>query len=142
MGNASDCPSGNYCAPAGTVVNGMFSLQPTRIRIKDVSDGTSNTLLVGEKTGNKPKPGCASGEGATYTCWSGQYGSVGHVNNGINYLCRGGYTTGLGFGSMHTGGCHFVMADGAVRFISENISTVSVLLPLSTKSAGEVIGDF
>ena len=29
------------------------------------------------------------------------------------------------FGSRHVGGCHFVMADGSVQFISENINLAS-----------------
>lgn len=141
QGNASNCDMASYCAGGQTIL-GMFALKPTRIRIGDVTDGTSNTLLVGERTGNKPKPGCASGEGASYTCWTGQYGSVGHVNLGINSACRTGYQTGLGFGSMHVGGAHFVMADGSVRFISENVSQPSVLLPLSTRGTGEIIGEY
>jgi len=58
--------------------------------------------------------------------------------------------------SMHEGGVHCLMGDGAVRFVSENInaglstaaevtsgtSPYGVWGALGTKSAGEVIGDF
>src|SRR5690606_35852719 len=30
-------------------------------------------------------------------------------------------------GSMHVGGCHVALADGSVRFISENVSSVTFL---------------
>ncbi len=43
--------------------------------------------------------------------------------------------------SFHTGGAHFTMGDGSVRFISENIS-FSVFISLTTPAGGEVIGEF
>jgi len=59
--------------------------------------------------------------------------------------------------SRHTGGCHAVMGDGSVRFISENIDTGNLSIDatnptgqspygvwgaLGTKAAGEVTGEF
>lgn len=43
--------------------------------------------------------------------------------------------------SFHTGGMQVSMADGSVRFVSENVSA-QILLGIITKSGGEVIGDF
>ncbi|HUQ73033.1 MAG TPA: DUF1559 domain-containing protein [Planctomycetaceae bacterium] len=43
--------------------------------------------------------------------------------------------------SFHTGGAHFVMGDGAVRFISENIS-FDTFIGLMTPSSGEVLSEF
>ena len=43
--------------------------------------------------------------------------------------------------SEHTGGVQFAMADGSVRFISENISLVT-LKQLAMKSDGAVVGEF
>ncbi len=60
-------------------------------------------------------------------------------------------------GSRHTGGCHVLMGDGAIRFVSENISTgnlgansvnitgqspYGVWGALGSKSGGEVVGEF
>jgi prepilin-type processing-associated H-X9-DG protein len=44
-------------------------------------------------------------------------------------------------GSFHTGGAHVLMGDGAVRFLSENIS-MRTFQALSTREGGEVIGEF
>jgi prepilin-type N-terminal cleavage/methylation domain-containing protein/prepilin-type processing-associated H-X9-DG protein len=47
------------------------------------------------------------------------------------------------FGSKHTGGANFLMCDGAVRFLSDSLDYVGVLMPLSTPDGGEVVaGDF
>ncbi len=45
------------------------------------------------------------------------------------------------FGSQHTGGAHFALVDGSVRFISENVDSL-VLRSLSTRAGGEVVGEF
>jgi hypothetical protein len=46
-----------------------------------------------------------------------------------------------GFGSGHTGGAQFLMGDGAVRFISENVSRIT-FRNLSTIADGNELGDF
>lgn len=148
-GNGGDISAGNdgngYYAGsnnAGTWQNncpGMFSHYQTRISINTVTDGTSNTLFVAERTANKPKPGCGgAGEGSNYMCWTGQFGAVGSVRYGINSTCRSSWTSGLGFGSMHIGGAHFLMVDGSVGFISQSIDLVNVLTPMSSRKGGEV----
>ena len=43
-----------------------------------------------------------------------------------------------GFFSYHPGGCHFQLADGSVRFISETIDAVT-LASLTTRGGGETI---
>ncbi len=45
------------------------------------------------------------------------------------------------FHSMHTGGAHFLLGDGSVRFVSENINQ-TLYQSLSTIGGGEVTGDY
>jgi prepilin-type processing-associated H-X9-DG protein len=46
------------------------------------------------------------------------------------------------YGSGHTGGANFALADGSVRFISDSISPLN-FRALGTRASGEVItGDF
>lgn len=52
---------------------------------------------------------------------------------GANVLCR--------FRSEYIGGAQFALADGSVRFVSENISQ-SVLDAAGTRSGGEVVDAF
>jgi prepilin-type processing-associated H-X9-DG protein len=47
----------------------------------------------------------------------------------------------IAFGSYHTGGAHFLLTDGSVRFISENVS-LNVYHALGTRRGGEVVGEF
>lgn len=42
---------------------------------------------------------------------------------------------------MHVGGVHILMLDGAVRFLSNNISGVT-LNALASRANNEVVGDF
>jgi len=86
----------------------------------DITDGTSMTLLIGEvNTAFKP--------------W-GHPANFRDPANGIN-------TTPHGFGGARgSGGTQFVMADGSVRFVSDQISP-EVLKALSTPAGGETIDE-
>jgi hypothetical protein len=87
---------------------------------------------------------------------TGLLGPVGiNATNGENVGPNAGYTTypytnpPFAFGvhgtssaySFHTGGSHFLLGDGAVRFISENIN-FDTFIALHTPGNGEVVGDF
>jgi hypothetical protein len=43
--------------------------------------------------------------------------------------------------SFHTGGVQTVLADGSVRFLSENMSSAT-LVGLITLQGGEIVGEF
>ncbi|MFG0262118.1 MAG: DUF1559 domain-containing protein, partial [Novipirellula sp. JB048] len=45
---------------------------------------------------------------------------------------------GYGFHSFHPGGCHFVLADGSVRFFTETVEP-RILAAYITRQGGEVI---
>ena len=90
------------------------------VAIRDITDGTSNTLMVGEVTGTGipwTKPADIDVSNGT---------QVGNPN---------------GFSSRHVGGAQFVFADGSVRFIRENIAP-QTLNGLFTRAGDEVIGSF
>jgi hypothetical protein len=46
-----------------------------------------------------------------------------------------------GFSSWHTGGAQFVLGDGTVRFLSENIDPI-IFTNLMRRSDGRTIGEF
>ena len=47
-----------------------------------------------------------------------------------------------GYGSMHTGGAHFLMGDGSVRFLSQNMDMVTYRVISLRIADGAVAGDF
>ncbi len=151
-------------------LNGMFFTN-SNIRMRDVTDGTSNTLMVGEVSakqwyvwGAAPEPTDFGGS------WAGIESSKHddmvmrdcNAYRPINQstpdqavlitAARGGYNGGNndGFGSYHTGGAQFVLADGSVRFISESIHSQNAngtiqkgtYQRLADRSDGLVVGEF
>lgn len=130
--------TGNY-AHTGTTTGdfGGFSqsgLLPIQIclNFRDCTDGLSNTMLMGEISGET-----ANGWSASWRDWTQGAnstptgGSASYASKNLTFaLSRySGYTPGnvarlfndVRFSSQHVGGSHFVMGDGTVRFISENI---------------------
>ncbi|MCH2200623.1 MAG: DUF1559 domain-containing protein, partial [Fuerstiella sp.] len=92
-----------------------------RTRIRDITDGTSHTMMIADSV--KPNP---------YT--------QGHLT--IRGFSEKPYINGPdGIGSSHSGGMQAAFADGSVRFISESIDP-TVLEALATKAGGEVVGQF
>jgi len=116
-------------------VDGMFAFEEG-CRIADVLDGTSNTLMIGELTG--------AGRGSHYAHFWITHDII-STRDGINgpWTKPGGGTFRFydaGFSSFHPGGCHFVMADGSVHFLSETIAH-DVLAALTTRAGGEPVSD-
>jgi prepilin-type N-terminal cleavage/methylation domain-containing protein len=104
----------------------------SKVGIRDITDGTSNQLLVGERAfqfeglyagaGNALgfAPATAGGSYANLQCRS-CLAVVGIPYWGINQSVVAPSHQSRGFSSNHVGGVHFVLADGSVRFISDNI---------------------
>ncbi|QDT24620.1 DUF1559 domain-containing protein [Gimesia chilikensis] len=120
------------------VSNGIF-YHNSKVRMRDITDGTSNTLMVGERTTyNDPV------EGPWYGTWSGALpltdDAPARVIGHAEHLPNGGDDP-EDFGSFHVGGAHFILGDGHVRFLSENMNQ-EIFEALGTRAGGEVIGEF
>lgn len=94
-----------------------------KTRFRDITDGTSNTIMISEAS----KDFGAWGAGGSAT---------------IRSLTKKRYINGPdGIGSPFAGGCNMLLGDGSVRFISQNINA-NTLEALVTIRGGEVVGDF
>jgi prepilin-type processing-associated H-X9-DG protein len=132
------------------------------VRLADITDGTSNTLLFGERYHRDPEYDLQHDvvwRGSSSLAQWGRWGYVAnpgamgnvtlHTAAPINYeVPRGGdFSTvenrACAFGSGHPGGANFAFADGSVRFVRDSTS-LPTLQALSTRRGGEVVsaGDF
>ncbi|MCC7085066.1 MAG: DUF1559 domain-containing protein [Pirellulales bacterium] len=117
---------------------GMFSLRARGTKLREVLDGTSKTIMVGEEK-LVADGGAVAGADLAVRAWLDPY-SLTSTMWGINtsdtdLLIWGGYY-GQGFGSYHAGGANFLFADGSVHFLGELIN-LNVFASLGTKAKGE-----
>ncbi len=135
---------------AGT---GVFSPN-SAIRFGDISDGTSNTVLVGEMNYGPNGVKDATGAPRRYNggVWVGTYDDPLGTSNVSNQLSLCGFAAGANvrfrklntpdssnaFSSAHTGGVQFVLADGSVRFISQNADGV-MIDRVADRADGEIL---
>jgi prepilin-type N-terminal cleavage/methylation domain-containing protein/prepilin-type processing-associated H-X9-DG protein len=126
--------------------NGMFNVSSGGVRLTDVSDGTSNTLLVGERPPTTDLNigwwGASDYDNllSTRQLYGDIFGAPGCVLPGLygpgrlNGPCNG---DGNHFWSFHTGGGNWVFADGSVHFLPYSASALTV--PLASRNGGEVV---
>ncbi len=93
------------------------------LKMRDVIDGTSNTLFVGE----------ISPEWYAWPSWISWHAPMStqrapnHVHRlylrriGARTASQHGWTSGFSANSFHPGGVHFLMVDGSVQFLTESI---------------------
>ncbi|MGQ0633562.1 MAG: DUF1559 family PulG-like putative transporter [Planctomycetaceae bacterium] len=148
--NATFLGKSNIAACAGNESNTGLIQEPGSgiVRFRDCTDGLSNTFLCGEaahllqragqtmQAAAKVWPGCSElsagagnpfGTGSSYSLWALTWW---RMQDGFN-------TTGWpatpdqAFSSRHVGGSQFVLGDGAVRFVNENVQYVTAPLDVS-----------
>jgi prepilin-type N-terminal cleavage/methylation domain-containing protein/prepilin-type processing-associated H-X9-DG protein len=158
-GNAGTCslPPGNPPSFPGLSRDGIFWLDSS-VCIADITDGTSTTILFGERYHRDPEfdhrlPDVLRGTAPITQLgkWGFVAGSAGIMANvtlhsaaPINYgMPIGGNTKeaqnrSAAFGSGHPGGANFAFADGSVRFLRET-TPLEILQRLSTRCGGDLV---
>jgi prepilin-type N-terminal cleavage/methylation domain-containing protein/prepilin-type processing-associated H-X9-DG protein len=140
---------------AATHSNGIIvrrEANPRGVRMPHISDGTSNTIAVGETNyrildytySSGPNAGqVRGGLGAWawgypgYSMASTLFPQNLHDDTSVNYIDRL-----QSFRSDHIGGCNYLMGDGSVRFLRDSIP-LEIFQALGSTAGGEVIsGDY
>jgi len=151
---------GNYIANIGVTTNGgalagdsggPFIYQ-MELGFRDLVDGSSNTILMGERA----RPRITNDE----VTWLGTPKSVGNGAHGkrvtgsaqyvINPIIQGADSV-FSFSSVHPGGANFAFADGSIHFISDTVqfgwhrtdrTRWGVYQKLAHRNDGFVVGDW
>lgn len=120
-------------------------------RFRDVIDGLSSTLALGERTnGPIPTSGATPGGHSVFeTAWCCAARDVGDPADDHGHMVlfetqfRPNQIDGddKGLSAPHVGIGQFALCDGSVRAISENIDA-AVYNALGTRAGGEVVGEF
>jgi prepilin-type N-terminal cleavage/methylation domain-containing protein len=139
--------NGNGGVSGGEDTNDGSFLRNRAFAPQRISDGLSNTLFIGERATSM-----------SFTTWTGSVtnGAVDAIRAPGNF--EDGAALVLGHcgphlpndnivtdadatSSFHTGGVHFLLGDGSVRFIASTISQ-TVYDALATRAGGEVVGEY
>jgi len=184
--NAGDSEVTNSINPRG-----IFG-QRSRTAMRDITDGTSNTVMMGERrspvsTNDIGRTHTAAGAyvtspsacAANFNFTTQQYTGTHNAWSGVRWQDGGAGFSAINMASppnsascahnshdaqngyypissLHTGGAHVLLCDGAVRFISNNIdsgnqgaisvtsgpSPYGISGALGSKAGGETVGDF
>jgi prepilin-type processing-associated H-X9-DG protein len=157
------------CGSGGSGISsgGGILFANSTVKMTDISDGTSNTLLVGEQsnhlrdTNNQPVTGgygaitsqgphgWAMGAGSTavgmaytertFNCTTTEW-SINQIGFGNNASTGTNDNAGVNipFSSGHTGGANMLFGDGSVRFMN-NATDINTLTYISTRAGGETV---
>jgi prepilin-type N-terminal cleavage/methylation domain-containing protein/prepilin-type processing-associated H-X9-DG protein len=141
-------------APISATNNGVLFLN-SAVRFEDITDGSSQTIFVGEKLNNAPDEGWASGTraslrnsglGVNQTATPPFAGTgSGDDDDGDSQVAgaRAASATDTlsyvgGYSARHPGGANFAFGDGSVRFLKNSINR-RVFRLLANRADGEII---
>ncbi len=136
--------------------NGIFDVTQRGVKITDIVDGTSNTLMVGERPPAQDKY-WGWWAVSDYDCLlstqdivgsQGGFGGGGCTAVGVFRYPTSPLSIGMQqgapcdgdsnhFWSYHTGGANWLLGDGSVRFMQYSAQPITI--PMASRNGGEVV---
>lgn len=154
------CSCCSTTAGNGQISFGGVLLANSVVRLRDLTDGTTNVFMVGECSNwfgpgqNNPTgtDGWLMGSQSNSTSYVGydqgrsdQITTINYPPNSTIYGTSAGvannYGPNNGLASAHVGGAHVLLGDGSVRFLSNNMN-MQTLRALATRDDGFPVGEF
>jgi prepilin-type N-terminal cleavage/methylation domain-containing protein/prepilin-type processing-associated H-X9-DG protein len=155
---SGDLSAGQYVASAGQLEPGEFPgsnngvfYRNSRNGLRDITDGSSTTILVGERSRNVADATwvgviptaqlCTNPKWRVQECEPASTMVVSHTGSaatGTIYVPNSKASMVDDYWSLHPGGCNFLFGDGSVRFIKESVNP-RIFSFLSTRAGGEVV---
>src|SRR5262249_37578607 len=116
------------------VYTGSGTPPPASVRISDIRDGSSNTLMLFEESWH----GLDAGSFRSWVrgaAWNSDDTSSKNVTNamGVQAYTTSGTYNNVSMGSNHPGGCNVAFGDASVRFLSDTTDLNTVLKPLASR---------
>lgn len=154
VAGATSHPTATTISSHGIASQGGVLIVGRRVRLREVADGTSNTLAVVEQSDS-----CRDASGASFDCRSDCYHgfSMGPRNDGwgrhfnlttVRHRLNEKSGTAAGVGgncganspvqSVHPGGANVLLCDGSARYLAESI-TPATLFNLADRDDGRVV---
>lgn len=158
VANGIPLPAGILRGEPGAMARGTIT------KLRDITDGLSNTMMISETAGRPARYNKAYKTAGVVVADGWGWADIDTVSRSINGSSADGVNTnatgsnspyattiygpcGINCSnnselySWHVGGVQTSMADGSVRFLSDNIAA-SVLIGIVTRAGGEVFGEF
>ncbi len=109
-------------------------------QVRDITDGTSNVVIVGEVRGYRPRnpnamTNVVDGRGMR---WEISTGANLYPINGVHGFGCSGSCRWENMSSWHPGGCHAALADGSVRFLNEQLNR-DVFVRIASVADGDTL---
>jgi prepilin-type N-terminal cleavage/methylation domain-containing protein/prepilin-type processing-associated H-X9-DG protein len=149
-GNAGDQPSDQSSGGDGDAINGPppslaglngIIYQASNVRISDVTRGTSNTFLIGERYLNPNDYFTGKDGGDNEAMYVGYDNDTNRETSVLPMKDTPGLGNDQMFGSAHNGGLHMLMCDGSVHFISYDI-TLQNWSPMGNRFSTDIVEPF
>lgn len=133
--------TGNYAGSSGFRGDSKPGLlyENSKVRFADVTDGTSNTLLLGERANQMLPVPVTSGWFGTFTTLTGyRVNSIPHLDVTVFVPINMSLSFPSCFSSFHTGGAHFALCDGSLKFVSDSID-MQIYQAMGSRAGGEIV---